>query len=48
VQERYGCEFAAVLSHAHEMVSLASGGISVLRRHPDHAMTALYETVAPE
>ncbi|HSK17135.1 MAG TPA: hypothetical protein VK915_13340, partial [Gaiellaceae bacterium] len=45
VEEAYGCEVVAVLPHAEEMMNLASGGIFVLR-HPDHPMTASYETVA--
>ena len=45
VEKAYGCEVVTVLPHADEMMNLASGGIFVLR-HPDHPMTALYETVA--
>jgi septum site-determining protein MinD len=45
VQQAYGCEVAAVLPHADEMMHLASEGIFVLR-YPDHRMTGLYREVA--
>lgn len=45
VQQAYGCEVAAVLPHADEMMNLASGGIFVLR-YPDHPLTGLYKEVA--
>jgi septum site-determining protein MinD len=45
VEEAYGCDVVTVLPHSDEMMNLASGGIFVLR-HPDHPMSALYETVA--
>ena len=45
VEEAYGCQVAAVLPHADEMMNLASEGIFVLR-YPDHPMTALYKQVA--
>jgi MinD-like ATPase involved in chromosome partitioning or flagellar assembly len=45
VEETYGCEVAAVLPHADEMMILSSAGIFVLR-YPDHPVTALYRQVA--
>lgn len=45
VEQTYGCEVAAVLPHAEEMMTLASSGIFVLR-FPDHPLTALYQGVA--
>jgi septum site-determining protein MinD len=47
VEQTYGCEVAAVLPHADEMMTLASNGIFVLR-HPDHPLTALYQQVAAQ
>ncbi len=38
VQQAYGCEVAAVLPHADEMMALASTGLFVLR-YPDHPIT---------
>jgi len=45
VEKTYGCEVAAVLPHADEMMVLSSAGIFVLR-YPDHAVTGLYRQVA--
>ena len=45
VEETYGCEVAAVLPHADEMMVLSSAGIFVLR-YPDHPVTELYRQVA--
>jgi septum site-determining protein MinD len=45
VAQTYGCEVAAVLPHADEMMNLASADIFVLR-YPDHPMTDLYKQVA--
>lgn len=45
VEQTYGCEVAAVLPHAEEMMTLASSGIFVLR-FPAHPLTALYQGVA--
>jgi MinD-like ATPase involved in chromosome partitioning or flagellar assembly len=45
VEQTYACEVAAVLPHSDEMMTLASGGIFVLR-HPNHPLTALYRQVA--
>jgi septum site-determining protein MinD len=45
VEEIYGCEVAAVLPHADEMMVLSSAGIFVLR-YPDHPVTELYRQVA--
>ena len=45
VQTTYGCEVAAVLPHADEMMVLASGGLFVLR-YPDHPITIALGRVA--
>jgi hypothetical protein len=45
VEQTYGCEVAAVLPHADEMMILSSAGIFALR-YPDHAVTGLYRQVA--
>jgi septum site-determining protein MinD len=45
VEETYGCEVAAVLPHADEMMVLSSAGIFVLH-YPDHPVTELYRQVA--
>ena len=45
VEEIYGCEVAAVLPHADEMMVLSSAGIFALR-YPDHPVTELYRQVA--
>jgi MinD-like ATPase involved in chromosome partitioning or flagellar assembly len=45
VEQTYGCEVAAVLPHADEMMVLSSAGIFALR-YPDHAVTGLYRQVA--
>lgn len=45
VEAAYGCDVVTVMPHSDDLMNLASGGIFVLR-HPDHPMTALYETVA--
>ena len=45
VEEIYGCEVAAVLPHADEMMVLSSAGIFVLH-YPDHPVTELYRQVA--
>jgi MinD-like ATPase involved in chromosome partitioning or flagellar assembly len=45
VESAYDCEVAAVLPHADEMMTLASGGIFVVR-YPDHPITAKYKQVA--
>jgi len=45
VENTYGCEVAAVLPHADEMMILSSAGIFALR-HPDHPVTGLYRQVA--
>jgi septum site-determining protein MinD len=45
VEQIYGCEVAAVLHHANEMMSLASAGIFALH-YPNHPMTALYKQIA--
>ena len=45
VESAYNCEVAAVLPHADEMMTLASGGIFVVR-YPDHPITAKYKQVA--
>jgi septum site-determining protein MinD len=45
VETTYNCEVAAVLPHADEMMTLASGGIFVVR-YPDHPIAAKYKDVA--
>jgi MinD-like ATPase involved in chromosome partitioning or flagellar assembly len=45
VEAAYGCQVAAVLPHADEMMQLASAGIFALR-YPEHPMTAQYQQVA--
>lgn len=45
VEAAYGCDVVTVMPHSDDLMNLASSGIFVLR-HPDHPMTALYETVA--
>jgi septum site-determining protein MinD len=45
VEQTYGCEVAAVLPHADEMMVLSSAGIFALH-YPDHAVTGLYRQVA--
>jgi septum site-determining protein MinD len=45
VEQTFGCEVAAVLPHADEMMTLASNGLFVLR-YPDHPLTGLYQGVA--
>jgi septum site-determining protein MinD len=45
VEEIYGCEVAAVLPHADEMMVPSSAGIFVLH-YPDHPVTELYRQVA--
>jgi septum site-determining protein MinD len=45
VEQTYGCEVAAVLPHADEIMTLASAGIFVLR-YPDHSITAALKQVA--
>jgi MinD-like ATPase involved in chromosome partitioning or flagellar assembly len=45
VEAAYGCEVVTVMPHSDELMTLASGGIFVIR-FPDHPLTALYETVA--
>jgi septum site-determining protein MinD len=45
VEQTYACEVVAVLPHAEEMMTLASGGIFALR-YPDHPLTNLYRQVA--
>lgn len=44
VEQTYGCEVAAVLPHADEMMTLASGGIFALR-YPDHPLTQHYREI---
>jgi septum site-determining protein MinD len=44
-EQAYGCEVAAVLPHADEMMTLASGGIFALR-YPDHPLAARYQQIA--
>jgi septum site-determining protein MinD len=45
VEQTYGCDVAAVLPHAEEMMTLASSGIFVVN-YPDHPLTTLYQQVA--
>jgi MinD-like ATPase involved in chromosome partitioning or flagellar assembly len=45
VEQTYGCEVAAVLPHAEEMMALASSGLFVLR-YPQHPITAALRQVA--
>ncbi len=45
VEQTYGCQVAAVLPHAEEMMTLASAGIFVLR-YPDHPITTALKQVA--
>ncbi|MBX3014943.1 MAG: MinD/ParA family protein [Caldilineaceae bacterium] len=45
VEQTYHCEVAAVLPHADEMMTLASGGVFVLH-YPAHPLTALYQQIA--
>jgi septum site-determining protein MinD len=44
-EEAYGCPVVAVLPHSDELMTLASGGVFVLRC-PDDPLTALYREVA--
>lgn len=44
-EQTYGCEVAAVLPHADEMMTLASSAIFSLR-YPEHPLTALYQQIA--
>jgi MinD-like ATPase involved in chromosome partitioning or flagellar assembly len=45
VERAYGCDVAAVLTHADEMMHLASAGIFALC-YPDHPLTSLYRRIA--
>jgi septum site-determining protein MinD len=45
VESTYQCEVAAVIPHADEMMTLASGGIFVVR-YPDHPIAFKYKQVA--
>jgi len=45
VESTYNCEVAGVMPHADEMMTLASGGIFVVR-YPDHPIAAKYKHVA--
>ncbi len=45
VEGTYNCEVAAVLPHADEMMTLASGGVFVVR-YPDHPISIKYKDVA--
>ena len=45
VEKTHGCEVAAVLPHADEVMVLSSTGIFALR-YPDHPVTRLYRQVA--
>lgn len=45
MQQAYGCEVAAVLPHADEMMALASAGLFVVR-YPDHPVTNALRQVA--
>lgn len=45
VEQAYGCDVAAVLPHADEMMHLASTGLFVLR-YPDHPLTGRYKEIA--
>jgi MinD-like ATPase involved in chromosome partitioning or flagellar assembly len=45
VAQTYGCQVAAVLPHAKEMMTLASADLFVLR-YPDHPITASLQQVA--
>jgi septum site-determining protein MinD len=45
VADTYQCEVAAVLPHSEELMSLASGGIFVLR-YPDHPLTKTLRHIA--
>jgi hypothetical protein len=45
VERAYGCEVAAVLPHAEELMVLSSVGVFVTR-YPAHPVTALYKQVA--
>lgn len=45
VEDTYNCEVAAVLPHADEMMTLASGGVFAMR-YPDHPITTKYKRVA--
>lgn len=47
VEQTFGCDVAAVLPHATEMMTLASTGIFVLH-YPDHPLTALFKDVAAQ
>lgn len=44
IEDAYQCEVAAVLSHSEDMMSLASGGLFVLR-HPDDPLTFQYQRI---
>lgn len=45
VENTYKCEVAAVLPHADEMMTLASGGVFVVR-YPDHPISVKYKSIA--
>jgi MinD-like ATPase involved in chromosome partitioning or flagellar assembly len=45
VERAYGCDVAAVLPHADEMMNLASEDLFVLR-YPDHPLTDLFRRIA--
>jgi MinD-like ATPase involved in chromosome partitioning or flagellar assembly len=45
VEGTYQCPVAAVIPHADEMMTLASGGVFVVR-YPDHPIAAKYKQVA--
>jgi septum site-determining protein MinD len=45
VQETYGVEVAAVLSHSDEMMELASSDVFVLR-YPNHPVSGIYRQLA--
>jgi septum site-determining protein MinD len=45
VEQTFGCEVAAVLPHAEEMMTLASAGIFALR-YPAHPLTEMYKDIA--
>ena len=45
VEQTFGCEVAAVLPQAEEMMNLASSGIFV-RHYPNHPLTRLYKDIA--
>lgn len=47
VEKAYNCSVAAVLPHADEMMTLASGGVFALR-YPDHPITSALNSVAAQ